>query len=153
MCHVVFINDDIGRLDITVDHTLLVGVMQSVSNLRYPNAGLLWGKAALPVMIMERLTFDKGHRQVNHPLIFTIMIDGDNMGVAQARNHSTLAPEAQHKPTIAADGWRQHFKRDDCAGLRVFGPKYGGHPTLTYLLNQQELIKFFADKTGQRITP
>jgi hypothetical protein len=121
--------DDIGRLDVAMDHAPLRRVHQRVGDLEGDVDGLGDGqRAGLLHALADRHAFNIFKGDVVQISILTDTIHAGNILVVElGRGSSLLVEPADHFPVGRLVG-RQELERDEAFELRIERPEDGPHP-------------------------
>ncbi len=122
-----FLQQDVARLDVTVNHVAAVRVLQRRRHLRSDLDGLVHGQLLLDRnLVAQRLALDVRHHVVEEALRFARIVERQDVRVLQVGGDLDLVEEALG----AQDGGElraQHFDRDLAVVLHVMGEVDGRH--------------------------
>ena len=108
---------DIGRLDILMDHPLVVGAGQGVQHLQHDADGVRNGHHGSGVeRLAQARAMDEFHGDEGLPLVEREVIDRDDVGMGAAGGRLGFTPEAFD--VIGAGGAAHQLGRDQLYGDR-----------------------------------
>jgi hypothetical protein len=100
------------RLDVAVDHAAAVCELERLQGLHGVADGLRLGqRRALGDLLLERRPLDVLHRDVVGALGLAAVIDGDDVGMAEAGRGRRLAAEPLHEAGVAGVAVGQDLDR------------------------------------------
>ena len=108
----------VGRLQVAVDHALLVEVLQAEQRLVDEADRLGRRQLAAPLQhLLERLAVEVLHDEVVQPVGLADLEGADDVGVLELHGQPGLALEAAERFRVLGLGRRQHLDGDDLAEL------------------------------------
>ena len=114
------LDDDVGWLDIAVDNSLLVGVIEgstrSWSRGRPSSRGKTFLSSPGSGRGLARQIF---HHDKGQSLLIAEIVDGNDIGVAQLRHGLCLAGKTFIETWVVFEVGRQHFDRDRAVQIRM----------------------------------
>ena len=127
---VAFLEEDVLRLHVAVDHLLAVSVVERVGHLARQPERLRRRQAALPVeQVAEGAAFDVGRDVIEEAAGLARVVERQQVGVLQARGDLDLAQEALGAELLA-DSRLKHLERDDAVVPEVVGAVDHRHPAM-----------------------
>ena len=133
------LDQDVGGLDVTVDHAVRVRVRQRVGHLAQhaPDERDVGPRFAHEAQ-REGLAIHEAHREVDDPADVVDRVDRDDVGMRELRCELRLThePRAHVGPECELRG--QHLEGNVAAQARVAGAVYHGHaPAADFLLDRE----------------
>ncbi len=107
------VDEDVGRFQITMNDALLMRVVDGRRNFPEMTRRRSRGQGTAARDIRETLSFDEIHREVVLAFVFTDVVDGDDVRVAQAGRSFGLGAEAFHKRVAGEAPKEQHLHGND----------------------------------------
>jgi hypothetical protein len=123
---VVFVQKDVGGLEIPVKNRSLVHVVDGSCN-RFHEASRPERVLVEPVQVVgEAAPREELHREIGDALVLTDVQDRDDVRVLELADGVHLV-EQQARPAAPGGGSVQHLERHGGAGVCVLGPAHDGH--------------------------
>ena len=129
----IVVDDDVRGLDVAVQHTLTMRVIERVANRRHQAQNLLDGQRRGVEFSLERASFDVLHDQIRSPIEFVNVEDRDNVRMLQTRDDLRFTLEAGEEVLVFLKGFVQHLDRDSAIQPGVVSLVDGRHPARTHL--------------------
>ena len=125
-------HERIGRLDVAMHETMLVGGIQRGRELRDQRERALGRKRPLGrEQPLEVHAVDVAHRDEELPAGLVRLVDGDHAWMVDRRRRARLPQEARAKRLVVAELRRQHLQRDLAAEPHVGREVHNPHPAAT----------------------
>ena len=123
-------DQDVGRLDVAVDEPELVRTIEPVGHLADHHDGERRAERLLGLLQhrAEIAAFDEPHVQIQPAVDLAVSVDGDDVGIVDARGHLRLAAEACLERLVLRHVMWQDLERDHTVGLGVVGLVDLTHP-------------------------
>ena len=100
--HAAFgVEQDVLRLDVAMEDAFVVRVLERLADFGNDGQGLLGGEAARLHGLAEIDAIDKFHQQIKETVRLAKIVDGDNVRMAESRQHSALACEPLGKGRVS----------------------------------------------------
>ncbi len=110
--HALAVEDDVGRLDVTVQDPLVVRIGQALADLQHQLETLLERSLAKVEDLFERAALDQLHREEVNPLLLSDLQNRDDVGVTQPGQGLGFALESRHLGPVRLRRV-QHLERHD----------------------------------------
>ena len=124
----VVADEHVVRLDVAVHHAVLVRVAQAGEHLHRDRDRALRRQRPLGLDdLLERAALQVLHRDVGPAVGLAAVVDGDDVGVVEARRGLRLAPEALDELAVLGIALRHDLERDLAAEARVLRQVDGRH--------------------------
>ena len=122
--------ENVSGLDVTVQDAVLVSVGQTMRNAGYEaNRFFLVDRSSIGGMV-ERLTLNQLHDDVEHPISITKIIDGNQVGVVEAGHRFGLGFKARSELRVRSKLTGKDFDRDRTVEGNLPGGVDSTHPSL-----------------------
>jgi hypothetical protein len=115
-------------LQIAVDIAHLVGLRERIGELTGNLKRLLARRPAAAEHVTQRRSLDELHHDVEPPVAFAGVVDGDDAGVVQRRRRSGLLFESPDGSHVGGGIQVQHFDGYVATELRIPGAIHLTHP-------------------------
>ena len=142
-------DENVSRLDITVDDACSVSRVQSVGQLNGQIQQQLGGERSPRSPLLQRLTFEQLHRDEVLALVLTHIVDGTDVGVIQGGCSSGLAPKTLQDLGITRI-LRQELERDRASKASILGLVHNAHASFTEPFENAKVGDGSADKIFSR---
>ncbi len=118
---------DVRGLEVAVDDTLLVGLLERLGHLLRNRKGLLHGHRPALQPLGEVLAFDQLEHEEELAIRLLEAVDGGDAGVVERREQLRLAAEASQPLGVLRHLGREHLQRHFAPELRVGGAVHLAH--------------------------
>jgi len=125
---IVFIDENVGGLEVPVKDTVLMSIMNGFSNGLQVPGGIERRQGPIPQQRCEILTCDQVHGKIMLSLVLTNLMDLDDVRVLQARDGFRLRPESLHLTLTGKAPAQDHLERDDPVQADLPGLVNDPHP-------------------------
>ncbi len=113
---------EVGRLQVAVDDSLVVGGLERVRDLHAERRGLSPCAGSLREPVRERDARHELHDEHAPAIRFEEVVDARDVRVVERGQRTGFPPQPGHARRIAREGLRQDLERHVTAELRVRGP-------------------------------
>lgn len=124
----VQIDDDVGRLDVAVQHALTMRIVKSVGDRRHDLEDVVERQRRGFQFGFERATFDEFHHQIRTPVVLVKVEYLHDVEMFQARDDLRFALEAGEEVLIFLKCLVQHLDRHVAIQTRMVGFVDRRHP-------------------------
>src|SRR5262249_1115503 len=129
---------DVGRLEVAVNDTHAVRVLQGLGQLRHQPRRLAEGQPPYLEQVLEGDTLNEVTDEDGQAIQSQPLVDGDDARVAQLRGRPRLTPKTLHFFVVGTQAAVQDLQRHDPVQLRVPCLPDGAERPLTDTLQQLE---------------
>jgi hypothetical protein len=126
-------HEDIGRLNVTVDHALGVGGLDSEGEQ------CLHIHRKVADQVLQGLTVEKLHHDEGLAVFLANVIDGADGGMVQSGSCLSLTPETLKSLRVLRNVWGKELQSDKTVEPGVLGLVDHSHPTSAQLLRMARL--------------
>ena len=122
-------DEDVGRLDVPMDESLLVSGVEGLRDLREEVDGPL--RLECPVLgddLREIGAFDVAHREEENAVLLSGLVDGDDVRMVERGRDPRLAQEALAEALVLGELGRDHLERDLAPEPCLLGTVDRTHP-------------------------
>ena len=106
------VEQDVGRLQVAVDHAALVGVFDRLGDLRHQLGRLAGRQRAVGQPLREALPFDETHGEIMLPLVLADLVDRHDPGMIEIGGRLGLGVEAADVGLVGELAGEDHLERD-----------------------------------------
>ena len=142
------IDDHVFWFDVAVENALLVGGLESPSDLLRDVQSFFELQRALGDLLVERLAFDEGHRDEGFAIDIIDLEYRADVGVMECRRSLRFPLEPGSNVSVAEQMSRQKLERDLAFKPGVLGLVNDTHATLTELLGDLVMTDGSTDHSG-----
>ena len=108
----VLVEEDVGRLEVAVDHAALVGVLDGLGDLADQPGGLARGQRTVGKALGEALPLDETHLKVMLALVLANLVDRHDAGMVEVGGRLGLAVEPLDVGLIGELAGEDHLECD-----------------------------------------
>ena len=146
-----FVQQDVLRLDVPMDHVAGVRVPEGGSDLPRDPEGILHRELLLAFqLVAERFALDVRHHVIEEPSGVTRIVQGEDVRMIQTRGDLDL-PQKPVGSEPRRELRAEHLDRDRAAVLHVAGAVYDGHTTAAQLALDRVAVRERGPEAGNRI--
>ncbi len=118
----LLVEEEVGRLDVTMDQAPPVGVVEPSGHIGTDDGGLRRGEAVAGVeQRAEAAPFEELHHQIGRAGVLAPVVDPDDVGVAEGGHHPSLGLEAFQERLVVGEGRVQQLHRHAPTQRHVLG--------------------------------
>ena len=107
------VQEDVRGFEVAVQHALAVRVVDGLGDLLDQYACLARGQWAIAHQLGQSLALDVIHREEGIALVLAHFVDGDDVGMLQARGGFGLRAKARYFRGAGEFARQNHFQRHD----------------------------------------
>ena len=142
------VEEDVGRLEVAVDHAVPMGILDRLGDLHQQRGGLAWRQRSVGDLLRQALPLDEAHREIMLALVLADLEDRHDPRMIEVGRRLGLGMEAPDVGLVGELAGQDHLECDGPVEAHLPGLEDDAHAAAGDLADDL-VIAEVADASGR----